>query len=164
MSAAPRRLPRVVRLDESDTQVFEHAAEPGEWAVPGGFEFLDHDPETLEGKARQAFTSGFLGIGSYGRSTLVCITELSEADYRQVIERLADHLVERYGAPDRAAAMAAAEEEVGYAESLCSHDPETLLAVERSFRDGGVSESFKRFIPAGDGWEAGRPLVFSKEP
>ena len=30
------RLPRTLRLDPSDGVVFERAAAPGEWAVPGG--------------------------------------------------------------------------------------------------------------------------------
>jgi len=163
MSRPIRHLPRVVRLDDSDCQVFETAAEPGEWAVPGGFEFLNLEPDELEGKRAQAFASGFLGIGSYGRSTLVSIDELPDEEYQAVVERLADHLLERYGAPDRAAALAAAAEEVTYAESLCEYDNHTLLALERRFDDSGVSEAFKRFIPAGSDWEQGKPLVFKKD-
>ena len=37
-------------------------AEPGEWAVSGAFVFWGADPATLEGKARTAFRSGFLGV------------------------------------------------------------------------------------------------------
>ncbi len=55
------RLPRTIRLDPSDLVVFERAAEPGEWAVPGGFPFWDDDPAALAGKRRQAFRAGFLG-------------------------------------------------------------------------------------------------------
>ena len=62
------KLLRTIRLDASDTFVFERAAQPGEWAVPGAFVFLDADPATLEGKARTAFRSGFLGVSSLGRS------------------------------------------------------------------------------------------------
>jgi hypothetical protein len=155
----------VVRLDDSDCQVFDTAAEPDEWAVPGGFEFLHLDPGELEGKRAQAFASGFLGIGSYGRATLVRIDELADEEYQSVVERLADHLQERYGAPDRNAALVAAAEEVAYAESLCEYDNHTLLALERRFEDSGVSEAFKRFLPsAGADWEQGKPLVFKKEP
>jgi len=37
---------RTVQLDASDLQVFEQAAEPGEWAVPGSFALLEIDPQT----------------------------------------------------------------------------------------------------------------------
>ena len=51
------KLLRTIRLDPSDTFVFEHAAEPGEWAVSGAFMFWDRDPASMEGKARAAFRS-----------------------------------------------------------------------------------------------------------
>ena len=41
------KLPRTIRLDPSDTFVFERAAEPGEWAVSGAFVFWNQDPATL---------------------------------------------------------------------------------------------------------------------
>ena len=56
------KLLRTIRLDPSDTFVFEHAAEPGEWAVSGAFMFWDGDPAAMEGKERAAFRSGFLGV------------------------------------------------------------------------------------------------------
>ena len=65
------RFLRAIRFDESDTRIFERAALPGEWAIPGTFVFADADPETLGGKVRQAFAYGFLGIGSFGWSTFV---------------------------------------------------------------------------------------------
>lgn len=160
----PRKLPRVVRLDDSDVEVFAIPATPGEWAVPGGFEFLDHDPASLSGKHLQAFKSSFLGIGSFGRTTLVAITEANVADLRSVVEQLAAHLVDHYGAPDFTAAMQAADEEVRYAEALCEYDVNTLLAVEREFTDDGISERFKKFIPAGVEWEQAKPLVYVKDP
>jgi hypothetical protein len=33
------KLPRTLRLDPSDTLIYDPAAAPGEWAVPGGFAF-----------------------------------------------------------------------------------------------------------------------------
>ena len=42
------KLLRTIRLDPSDRFIFERAAEPGEWAVPGGFAFFDVDPAALE--------------------------------------------------------------------------------------------------------------------
>ncbi len=159
----PRKLPRAVRLDDSDSAVFTIPAIPGEWAVPGGFTFLDHNPASLSGKDLQAFKRGFLGIGSFGRSTLVAITAASEAELLSVVEQLAAYLVDHYGAPDLTAAMQAANEEVKYAESLCEYDVNTLLAVERDFTDEGISERFKKFIPAGTDWERAKPLVYVKD-
>ena len=80
--AAHVKLLRTIRLDPSDTFVFEKAAEPGEWAVSGAFVFWDRDPAALEGKARSAFRGGFLGVASLGWSTLVQIVEASDARSR----------------------------------------------------------------------------------
>ncbi len=60
------KFPRTIRLDPSDTFVFERAAEPGEWAVSGAFVFWTQDPALLSPKARVALRSGFLGIDSLG--------------------------------------------------------------------------------------------------
>ena len=38
------KLLRTIRLDPSDTFVFDRAAEPGEWAVSGAFMFGHTDP------------------------------------------------------------------------------------------------------------------------
>ena len=56
------KLLRTIRLDASDSFVFEKPAEPGEWAVSGAFAFADCDPAELRGKARTAFRAGFLGL------------------------------------------------------------------------------------------------------
>jgi len=144
------KLIRTIRLDPSDTFVFERAAEPGEWAVPGGFAFWNSDVVKLEGKARSAFRGAFLGVQSLGWSTLVQIVAASEADRAAVVERLAQQLVAQFGAPDIAAARAAAEEEVAFAESLCNHPADTLIAVHRTFEDGEVREAFRTLHPRGD--------------
>jgi len=144
------KLLRTIRLDPSDTFVFDQAAEPGEWAVTGAFIFADADPSTLEGKARAAFRSGFLGVASLGWSTLVQIVEASDADRAALVEKLAQQLVAQFGAPDVAAARAAAEEEVAFAASLCNHPADTLIAVHRMFEDGAVREAFRTLHPRGD--------------
>ena len=94
------KFPRTIRLDPSDTFVFERAAEPGEWAVSGAFVFWNRDPATLGQKQRVALRSGFLGIDSLGWSTLAIVTEATEAEREAMIERLAGQLVEKFGAPD----------------------------------------------------------------
>ena len=141
------KLLRTIRLDPSDTFVFELAAEPGEWAVSGAFAFWGGDPSTLEGKARSAFRGGFLGVESLGWSTLAQIVEASEADRANLVEALATQLVERFGAPDMQTAAVAAEEEVAFAESLCSQPQDTLIAVHRTYEDANVREAFRTLRP-----------------
>ncbi len=141
------RFPRAIRLDRSDLEVYEAAAEPGEWAVPGAFAFADADPADLTGKVRQAFAHGFLGTESFGWTTLVEVAEIDEASYERVVVRLARHFADRYGAPDRAAAMPAARKETEFAASLCDHKLHSLLAVERELAEEGVVERFKVIQP-----------------
>ena len=141
------KLLRTIRLDASDTFVFEKAAEPGEWAVSGAFVFWNRDPAELEGKARSAFRGGFLGTSSLGWSTLVQIVEANENDRKAVVETLAEQLVANFGAPDMDVARAAAEEEVAFAESLCSQPQDTLVAVHRSFDNRDVRETYRTLRP-----------------
>jgi hypothetical protein len=141
------KLPRTIRLDPSDTFVFERAAEPGEWAVSGAFVYGNHDPATLAQKQRVALRSGFLGIESLGWSTLAIVTEATETEWQAVVERLASQLLEKFGAQDAAAARGAAEEEVAFAASLCDHPAQTLLAVQRSIEDGEIRERFRTLKP-----------------
>ena len=130
------KLLRTIALDPSDTFVFDAAADPGEWAVSGAFRFCDQDPAKLAGKARAAFRSGFLGVKSWGWSTLTQIVPATEDDCRALIELLARQLVDRFGAPDVATARAAAEEEVAFVQSLCAHPISSLIAVHRSASGG----------------------------
>lgn len=137
------KLPRTIRLDPSDTFVYRRAAEPGEWAVTGTFMFFGVDAGKLAGKERQAFRGGFLGIESFGWSTLAVVTEASEEERAAAVERLAEQLVDRCGAPDMERARAAAEEEVAFAESLCEHPPNTLLGIHRTSEGERIRESFR---------------------
>jgi hypothetical protein len=141
------KLLRTIRLDASDTFVFEKPAEPGEWAVSGTFAFGRCEPENLRGKARTAFRAGFLGLSSLGRSTLAQIVEAEEADRRSVVEMLAAQLVRRFGAPDLPTARLAAEEETEFAASLCDHPPGVLVAVTRRLENGAIRETFRTLRP-----------------
>ena len=154
-----RLFPLTIRLDSSDTHVFERAAEPGEWAIPGSFAFADAEPETLEGKRLQAFRHGFLGLRSFGWSTLVEVGEIADEEFEIMVNALALHFVARYGAPDAKAALPAAEAEAEFASGLCEYKPHTLLSVERDFGADGIVERFKVVRPRGD--DAGRPSVWS---
>jgi hypothetical protein len=144
------KLLKTIRLDPSDTFVFERAAEPGEWAVPGTFVFADTDPADLQGKGRTAFRAGFLGVSSFGWSTLVQIVETDEAGRANAIEQLAQRLIDHYGAPDLDAARAAADEELTFAASLCNHDADTLIALHRTAENGEIREAFRTLKPRAD--------------
>ena len=141
------KLLRTIRLDASDTFVFDPPAEPGEWAVSGAFVFWGGDPSRLAGKARTAFRSGFLGVASLGWSTLTQIVEASAAERATLVGQLAQQLVARFGAPGLAAATAAAEDEIAFVESLCVQPRDTLIAVHRSYEEGNVREAFRTLRP-----------------
>lgn len=143
------KFPRTIRMDVSDVNVFPLAAEAGEWAVTGTFAFADVDPTTLDNKQQLAFKNGWLGTDSFGRSTFVQVAVIPEAQFEDVVRRLAAHLHEHYGAPDMLAAVGAARDEADYAAGLSDHPAGTLLAIEREFTDDGVSERI-RVIPQRD--------------
>jgi hypothetical protein len=147
LDEAMLKLPRTIRLDPSDTFVFERAAEPGEWAVSGAFAFWDRDVAELPQKQRVALRSGFLGIASLGWSTLAIVTEASEAERDAAVAQLATQLLTRFGAPDAEAARKAAETEIAFAASLCDHAPQTLLAVQRTIEGGELRERFRTLRP-----------------
>ena len=52
-----------------------------------------------------------------------------------------------FGAPSIAEAAAAAEEEVAFAQSLCTQPGDMLVAVHRSFDDAEVRERFRTLRP-----------------
>jgi hypothetical protein len=141
------KLLRTIRLDPSDTFVFERAAESGEWAVPGGFAFAALDVARLEGKQRAAFRSGFLGIDSLGWSTLAQVVDASEEDRAAAVALLARRLVERFGAPSLAVAEAAAEEEIAFAASISNHPKGMLVALARKHDSGDIRETFRTLAP-----------------
>lgn len=143
------RLARTIRFDDSDTRVFDRAAEPHEWAISGSFAFSDWTKADLDGKARQAFANGWLGLETFGRATFVAVADITEAEYAAATEALARHFVERYGAPNVGAALPVAAEEMRFMREMCEdHDPNTLLVVERRLVEAGVSEAFRAIRPA----------------
>ena len=137
------KLLRTIRLDPSDTFVFERAAEPGEWAVTGSFVFWHENIAMLEGKARSAFRAGFLGVPSLGWSTLAQIVEASGQDQRAAVDTLAEQLVSKFGAPTLDDARAAAEQEFAFASSLCTPPEGTLIAIHRVEENGEIRETFR---------------------
>jgi hypothetical protein len=141
------KLLRTIRLDPSDTFVFEKAAEPGEWAVPGSFVFWNQDPSSFEGKQRTAFRAGLLGIESLGWSTLAQIVDADKDDHAEAVEMLAQRLVENFGAPEITLARLAASEEIAYASSLCDQPLDTLIAVHRVQEGDSIRETFRTLRP-----------------
>jgi hypothetical protein len=134
--------PRVLRLDPSDTFVFERAAQPGEWAVPASF-LWEPDLDGLTPKQRAAFRSGFLGLETCGFSTLVEVAEIDEADLRALMPAFARQLEVRFGAPDHETALAVARSEIAFAASLSEHAPGTVIAMHRTVEGGAIKEQFR---------------------
>jgi hypothetical protein len=142
------QMARAVHLDESDTLVFPRAARTGEWCIPGGFAFADWSEAQLTGKDKQAFSNGWLGVETFGRVSLVAISRIEAAEVARLIDGLARHFVEAYGAPDAETARPVAQEQIEDMLDLCAdHDANTLLAVSREMTEAGVREVF-RSIPA----------------
>lgn len=133
-------LAKTVQLDHSDLHIFEHSAEIGEWAIAGTFSFVDSEPTTWSNKQRLSFQTAWLGIGSFGYSTLVQATAMSSAEYEHLVQKLAAHLTDKYMAPNLGAAIDAAKQEIGDMATLCNHSPGTLLAIERSMDGENIIE------------------------
>jgi hypothetical protein len=157
------KLLKTLRADQSDTFIFEKAAEPGEWAVSGAFVFAHRDPALLTGKSRAAFRGGFLGIDSFGWSTLVRIVEANEADRAAAVEMLAAQLVRLCGAPDVITARVAAEEEIAFSASLCEHPAGMLVAVARRCEKDGTHEAF-RTLQSSSRWKQAPVFSFVDVP
>ncbi|UVF22178.1 DUF6505 family protein (plasmid) [Microvirga terrae] len=137
------KLPRTIRLDASDTKLFERASEPGEWAVTGSFMFWDVDIANLAAKQRAAFRNGFLGVPSFGFSTLVAIADATQEEYNGTIEALARYLHETLNAPDLHVAFAVATAETSYASSLCRFETGTIITMHRSLTNDQLKEEFR---------------------
>ena len=134
------KLAKTIRLDVSDTHVFEHPADVGEWAITGTFAFADSDPSNWSSKQQLAFRAAWLGIGSFGNSTFVQVADISPHAYEQAVETLAKYLAEVYNAPSQEAATRAARQEIDDMVAMCDHPAGTLLAIERAMDDQNITE------------------------
>ena len=144
------KLPKTIRLDISDQNTFPLAAEAGEWAVTGTFSFSGLNAEGMSNKEQLAFRNGWLGLGSFGRASLVQVSPVSEDEYEQIVRALAAHLHCDYNAPDMMAALDAARIEVSDAEGICNHPPGTMLAIDRELTDEGIVERIHVIPPGHD--------------
>ena len=146
---------RVIRLDDTDDNVFDAAAEAGEWAIPGTFEFSNWTEAELEGKARQAFAHGWLGLGSFGRASVVAVAPITEAERAQLTDRLAAYFVDAWGAPNLEAAWPVADEEIRHMAGMCSEQEQNaLMVIERELTEAGVKERLRIVPPQGASLEA----------
>ena len=138
------KLLKTLRFDDSDENVFPLAAEEGEWAVSSAFQFCDQQWEDIDGKPRQAFNNGFLGLKSFGYSTFCSVNSITPTQSGEAELHLARYLVEQFGAPSLEAAMGAAKEEISYISDLCSDVAVgKVFAVRREFNaNGRINESF----------------------
>ncbi len=142
------KLARAIHFDESDLNVFHSPARTGEWCISGGFEFSNWGEGDLEGKARQAFANGWLGLETFGRVTFVAVTQIEQAEIDQITRNLAEHFVHLYGAPSVDAALDVARSEITHMNELCEeHAPNTLLTVARELSDTGVHEAYRIITP-----------------
>ena len=144
------KLAKTIRLDASDTHVFDRPAELGDWAITGTFSFVDSDPTDWSGKQQVTFRTAWLGIGSFGHSTFVQVTEISAPDYEQALHTLAEYLAENYDAPSLEAATRAAGQEIDDMAGLCDHPTGTLLAMERAFSEQNITEKASVLTPSED--------------
>ena len=147
-----RFLARAIHFDESDQMIFHTPARTGEWCISGGFEFSNWSEGDLSGKARQAFSNGWLGLETFGRVTVVAITKVEEQELDALAQALAAHFVTHYGAPNIEAALGVAIEEISQMCDLCADQPpNTLLMVSRELTEAGVKESYRMVEPQSAG-------------
>jgi hypothetical protein len=144
------KLARAIHFDESDRRVFHSPARTGEWCISGGFEFSNWTEGDLTGKARQAFSNGWLGIETFGRATFVAVTQIEQSEIDVLADALSQHFVTYYGAPNAESARGVALQELEHMIELCEdQDFNALLTVQRELTTAGVKEAF-RMIEAQD--------------
>jgi hypothetical protein len=143
------KLLRTIRFDHSDTYVYDTAAPEQEWAVSGAGAFAGLPGETLTGKTRQAFANGFLGIGSFGRSTFATVASITSEDLARIEAQLADHILSVYAAPSLAAAEEAARSDIAFVADLVRDAQiNTVFTVRRTREESGeIRETFRTIRP-----------------
>jgi hypothetical protein len=124
-------LPRTIRLDPSDrvSSPMPPSRANGRCRAPSCSGAAR--PTACRRKEAIAFRSGFLGVDSFGHSTLVTVQEARPEERAAMVETLARQLVAHLGAPSVDIARPAAEQEVALAESLCEGHGNTLIALHR---------------------------------
>ncbi len=136
---------KTIRFDPSDNHVFESAALNDEWAIPGGFSFGGMNEDNITGKLKQAFSNGFLSLESFGFSTFVSVAEIDQAGIDELMNNLATHLAENFGAPSQQEALQAAHSEVNFVLEMCAKVAiNSVFTLRRFFDDDGeIKEEFR---------------------
>jgi hypothetical protein len=149
------KLARVIRLDDSDIEVYERPADPGEWAIPGTFEFSNWTESDLGGRAGQAFSHGWLSLTSFGRASVVAVAQVTEAEKEALTSALAQYFISAWGAPNIEAAWPIATEEIAQMEAMCGDQAEnTLIVLTREVTEAGVKDRFRLIPPQNAALEA----------
>jgi len=143
------KLLRTIRFDQTDDAVFSRGAPPEDFAVSGTIGFANLGPSDLVGKTRQEFANGFLGLPSFGRSTFATVGEGMSSDLDFVRAALVSHCLDVLGAPDEAAALAAADHELAFVADLCADAPiNTVFTIRRVLTDAGeIQEELRTIKP-----------------
>ncbi len=140
---------KTIQFDPSDTFVFEQAANPDEWAIPGGFMFANMTEDELIGKLKQAFSNGFLSLETFGNSTFVSVSEISEVQTDAITKALADYLTENFNAPSMDEARDAAKTEINFVTDMCTDVPvNSIFTLRRIFDDDGMIREEFRIVDA----------------
>ena len=154
MRASELRFARAIHFDESDRNTYFNSARTGEWCIPGSFEFSNWSKIDLQGKARQAFASGWLGLETFGRVTFVAVTRIEPQEIDSLVAALSQHFVVFYGAPSAEAAAGVARGEIEYMSGICrDHAINTVLSINRDLVEDGVRERFHTIEPKAAGIE-----------
>ena len=141
---------KIIRFDKSDLNIFPLIAEEGELAIVGTFSFFYLNEESFKGKMKQAFSNGLLGVPSFGYSTFITLSEVSEEELKNLKVCLSDCFFEKYGAPSMEHAKKAADDEINLMLDLCSsHDKGSLMSIYREMTKDGIKENF-RHLPKAD--------------
>ena len=138
------KLARAIHFDESDTRVYANSARTGEWCISGGFEFSNWGEGDLTGKARQAFSNGWLGLETFGRVTFVAVTQIEESEINPANRHLSRTFRNILRCPKyRGRPYRCIRGNSSDARLCDDHDPNTLLTVARELSEGGVHEAYR---------------------
>ncbi len=155
------KLLKTIQFDDSDENVYASTADEHEWAISCAFQFCDQQFDEMDGKTRQAFNNGFLGLTSFGYSTFGITANIMSSTLGDVELELAKYIFENFGAPDLKSAVEAARHEIEFTADLCADVPVgTIFSVVREFTlEGRIKESFHKIkldddhIQHGNIWE-----------
>ena len=137
-------LARALQFDKSDSFIFPKAAPAREWVISGSFEFGSLSADDLTGQTGRAFTDGWLGVESFGRTTYAAVAQIEDDAFEALIDSLAAHFVSAFGAPSLEAARPVAYAELQHMVDLCNeHEPNTILSVRRELTDSVIEEVFQ---------------------